>query len=40
MFVKTQWRALKPVNGGNNLFYDTFIWFYGFRLVKLIMIQE
>ena len=30
MFVKTQWKALKPVNGEKNLFYDTFIWFYGF----------
>ena len=26
----TQWRASKPVNGENNLFYNTFIWFCGF----------
>ena len=30
VFVKTQWKALKPANGENNLFYDAFIWFYGF----------
>ena len=30
VFVKTQWRALKPANGVNNLFYNTFIWSYGF----------
>ena len=28
VFVKTQWRSLKPINGVNNLFYNTFIWFY------------
>ena len=30
VLVKTHWRPLKPVNGENNLFNDTFIWFYGF----------
>ena len=30
VFVKTPWRALKLGNGVNNLFYNTFSWFYGF----------
>ena len=28
-------RALKPVNGVNNLFYGVFIWFYVFWLFKI-----
>ena len=35
VFVKTHWRDLKPVNGVNNLFYDTFIWFYNFLIIKI-----
>ena len=34
VFVKTPWRALKLANGVNNLFYNTFSWFYGFWLYE------
>ena len=34
VFVKTHWRALKPVNGVNNLFYDTLFGFT-FLIIKI-----
>ena len=40
VFVKTQWRAVKPVKGVNNLFNDSFNWFYVFWLLKSIVISE